>query len=338
MAGFGGIRKGRNEAIENISVQEDGDCPTCGGESQPSTMEGYLTCSRCSYEWKDPNYVSKNVRGPPPNHRRDSELIQEFKNEMERGDLKGVLGVDSNLSDEQEQSLKRLEDKWMSGMQGHYNAASEDRKPLMISFDDDDNIVSTEVAALTIVSNGFDGGEEIRLEYPGRGTEFYAFNEKSPTGWKRGSSSESTASSITNVINRSSRLVYANLDGNRISFELRSDDLKPESLVLFVDDPGGQDIVAEKGGVILDFRDVNVWEDYRNVVALVLEDGIISPSEDQMLWVMRQHLGIEEEQHVALVMEIFGDNALKECTNCNSMGQLYPEYSAWYCQACESWL
>ena len=104
------------------------------------------------------------------------------------------------------------------------------------------------------------------------------------------------------------------------------------------DDLIGQDIVAEKGGVILDFRDVNVWDDYRNVVALVLEDGIISPSEDQMLWVMRQHLGIEEEQHVALVMEIFGDNALKECTNCNGMGQLYPEYSAWYCQACESWL
>ena len=96
------------------------------------------------------NHVSRKVRGPPPNHRRDSELINEFKAEMERGDLKGVLGVDSNLSAEQEQSLKRLEDKWMSGMQGHYNAASEDRKPLMISFDDDDNLVSTEVAALTM--------------------------------------------------------------------------------------------------------------------------------------------------------------------------------------------
>ena len=338
MAGFGGIRKGRNEAIDNISVQEEGDCARCGGEAQPSTMDGYLTCSRCSYEWKDPNHVSKKTRGPPPNHRRDDELIQEFKSEMERGDLKGVLGVDSNLSDEQEQSLQRLEDKWMTGMQGHYNAASEDRKPLMISFDDDDNIVSTEVAALTIVSNGFDGGEEIRLEYPGKGTEFYAFNEKSETGWKRGSSSESTARSITNVINRTSKLVYAILNGNRISFELRGDDLKPESLVLYVDDPGGQDIVAEKGGVILDFRDVTVWDDYRNVVALVLEDGIISPSEDQMLWVMRQQLGIEEEQHVALVLEMFGDNALKECTNCNNMGQLYPEYSAWYCQACQSWL
>ena len=226
MAGFGGIRKGRKEAADNLSIQEDGDCARCGGESQPSTMEGYLSCSRCSYEWADPSYTSRKVRGPPPNHRRDSELIQEFKAEMERGDLKGVLGVDSNLSDEQEQSLKRLEDKWMSGMQGHYNAASEDRKPLMISFDDDDNLVSTEVAALTIVSNGFDGGEEIRLEYPGIGTEFYAYNERSPTGWKRGRNSEDTARSITNVINRSSRLVYANLEGNRISFELRDDKLK----------------------------------------------------------------------------------------------------------------
>ena len=191
----------------------------------------------------------------------------------------------------------------MSGMQGHYNAASEDRKPLMISFDDDDNLVSTEVAALTIVSNGFDGGEEIRLEYPGRGTEFYAYNERSPTGWKRGRNSEDTARSITNVINRSSRLVYANLEGNRISFELRDDALKPESLVLFVDDPGGQTSRCRERRRHPDFRDV--LDDYRNVIALVLE-GIILPSEDQMMWVMRQQLGVSEEQHVALVQEIFG--------------------------------
>ena len=72
--------------------------------------------------------------------------------------------------------------------------------------------------------------------------------------------------------------------------------------------------------------------------ALVLEDGIISPSEDQMMWVMRQHIGVTEEQHVALVQEIFGSNALKECPNCNQLAELYPEYSAWYCQPCESWL
>ncbi|HII87387.1 MAG TPA: hypothetical protein HA268_05435, partial [Candidatus Poseidoniaceae archaeon] len=46
---------------------------------------------------------------------------------------------------------------------------------------------------------------------------------------------------------------------------------------LFVDDPGGTDIVAEKNGVVLDARDIRDFEDYRNVVELVLEDGIISP-------------------------------------------------------------
>ena len=99
MAGFGGIRKGRKEAADNLTIQEEGDCARCGGESQPSTMEGYLACTRCSYEWADPNHVSRKVRGPPPNHRRDSELIQEFKQEMERGDLKefSVLNQTSQM-------------------------------------------------------------------------------------------------------------------------------------------------------------------------------------------------------------------------------------------------
>ncbi|DAC58951.1 MAG TPA: hypothetical protein D7I08_03095, partial [Candidatus Poseidoniales archaeon] len=241
------------------------------------------------------------------------------------------------LSGEQEQSLKRLEDKWMSGMQGHYNAAAEERKPLMISFDDDDNILSTEVAAITIVSNGFDGGEEIRLEYPGRGTEFYAYNERSPTGWKRGPNAETTARSIANVINRSSKLVYANLDGVRISFELRDENLNAASFVIFVDDPGGTDIVAEKGGVILDHRDFSTIQDYRNVVEMVLEDGIISPSEDQLLWAMREQLNIDEAYHVQMVMDICGENTLKECTACGGMAELYPEHAAWYCHACEEW-
>ena len=30
------------------------------------------------------------------------------------------------------------------------------------------------------------------------------------------------------------------------------------------------------------------FEDYRRVVEMVLEDGIISPSEDQLLWSLRQ--------------------------------------------------
>jgi len=182
MAGFGGMRKGREEAKDNLSYTEGGDCPRCGGNAQDSTMAGYLQCGSCGHEWADPNYVEARKRPEPPTHRRDAELIEQFKQEMQSGELANVLGVKKDLTGAQEQSLKRLEDKWMSGMQGHYNAAAEERNPLMISFDDDDNILSTEVAAITIVSNGFDGGEEIRLEYPGRGTEFYAFNERSPTG------------------------------------------------------------------------------------------------------------------------------------------------------------
>ena len=337
MAGFGGLRKGRDEAKENLSYTEGGDCPRCGGNAQDSTMAGYLQCGSCNHEWADPNHQSTSQRAPPPTYRQDAEMIEEFKKEVESGSLAGVLGVDNNLTEEQEASLGRLEDKWMSGMQGHFNTATEDRKPLMISFDDDDNIVSTEVAALTIVSNGFDGGEEIRLEYPGMGTEFYEFNVADPNGWRKGRTAKDTARSICNLINNNSNLVYANLDGVRISFELRDAKLKPESLVLFVDDPGGTDIVAEKNGVVLDARNVQDFEDYRSVVELVLEDGIISPSEDQLLWSMRQQLGIDDVYHIQMVLEICGDKALKECTACGNMAPLYPEYAAWYCQTCESW-
>lgn len=337
MAGFGNIRKGRRDAVENLQYTEGGDCPRCGGEAQPSTMTGYLMCSGCNHEWADPNHQSTSERAPPPTYRQDAEMIEEFKKEVESGSLAGVLGVDNDLTEEQEASLGRLEDKWMSGMQGHFNTATEDRKPLMISFDDDDNIVSTEVAALTIVSNGFDGGEEIRLEYPGMGTEFYEFNVADPNGWRKGRTAKDTARSICNLINNNSNLVYANLDGVRISFELRDAKLKPESLVLFVDDPGGTDIVAEKNGVVLDARNVQDFEDYRSVVELVLEDGIISPSEDQLLWSMRQQLGIDDVYHIQMVLEVCGDKALKECTGCGNMAPLYPEYAAWYCQTCESW-
>ena len=275
--------------------------------------------------------------GPPDNYRRDSELIEEFKREMQSGDLSNVLGIEKGLSGAQEQSLQRLEDKWMSGMSGHFNPASEERKPLMISFDDDDNLVDTTVGSITIVANGFDGGEEIRLEYPGLGTEFYAYDELSETGWRRGRSPEDTARSITNVINRFSKLVYANQDGATILLELRGEKLNPDSLVIFVDDPGGTDIVAEKAGVSMDPRDIKMVEDYRVVVGICLADGIISPSEDQMLWAMRQQLGIDDQLHVQIVQQIFGDHALKECTGCGEMAELYADYSAWYCQSCESW-
>ncbi len=116
------------------------------------------------------------------------------------------------------------------------------------------------------------------MEYPSYGTEFYAYNETSPTGWRRGRTREDTARSITNAINRHSRLVYANLEGHTIHLELREANLDPAALVVFVDDPGGQDIVAEKGGVLLDHREVQVIADYQSVVRLVLEYGVISPS------------------------------------------------------------
>jgi len=70
---------------------------------------------------------------------------------------------------------------------------------------------------------------------------------------------------------------------------------------------------------------------------LVLEDGIISPSEDQLLWAMREQLGIDDMYHVQMVMDICGKDAVKECTTCGNMADLYEEYAAWYCKACEAW-
>ena len=115
-------------------------------------------------------------------------------------------------------------------------------------------------------------------------------------------------------------------------------DLKPESLVFFVDDPGGTDIVAEKNGIVLDARNLQDFNDYRSIVELVLEDGIISPSEDQLLWSMRQQLGIDDAYHVQMVLEIYGEDTLKECTIMWENGYNFiTEYAAWYCQPCEEW-
>ena len=61
--------------------------------------------------------------------------------------------------------LNRLQDKWMSGMHGQYNAAEEERKPLMISFDDDDNLLETQVGKIHLSDNVFDGGEEKNAKY-----------------------------------------------------------------------------------------------------------------------------------------------------------------------------
>ena len=81
MAGFG-IREGKRQAKENLEVHEEGDCPRCGGEAQPSSMDSYLSCSRCHYEWKDPSAGSKRKINRPT-HRQDQEYIQQFNEEIE---------------------------------------------------------------------------------------------------------------------------------------------------------------------------------------------------------------------------------------------------------------
>ncbi|MDC3290955.1 hypothetical protein OAV27_00505 [Euryarchaeota archaeon] len=331
--------KGLGEAKENLAAVEDGDCPRCGGGSSSSSIPGYLSCDRCQYEWSDPNSESSGKRRHHESVQTESKLIEQFKQEMESGSgLSRVLGIDENLTTEQEQGLTRLQDKWMEGMQGHFNVAEEERKPLMISFDEDDNILQTEVGKLTLMSNDFDGGEEVRIEYPGMGTEFYLLNEDSNNGWRRGRTVADTARNIASVINKSSKFVFANNHDNVVSFELRNNKLNPSSLVLYIDDPGGKDIIAEKDGVVLDPTAVGIESDYQTAVELVLSDGVITPSEDQLLWAMRQHLGITEERHIEIVITLFGEGVTKECTGCGNGAPLYTQHSAWYCDGCEMWL
>jgi ribosomal protein L37AE/L43A len=93
MAGFGGMRKGRREAVENLGYSEEGDCPRCGGESDSSTMAGYLRCLKCSHEWADPEYTEDKNEIEIPTYHRDAELIEQFKRDVESGSLANVLGV-----------------------------------------------------------------------------------------------------------------------------------------------------------------------------------------------------------------------------------------------------
>ena len=83
MAGFGNIRKGRREAVENLGYTEGGDCPRCGGDAENSTMQGYLRCAKCSHEWADPDYVEEKKSVEVPTYHRDAELIEQFKKEVE---------------------------------------------------------------------------------------------------------------------------------------------------------------------------------------------------------------------------------------------------------------
>ena len=277
--------------------------------------------------------------GPRDSISRDSEKLNEFKMEMESGQgLARVLGVDDGLDAEQKATLGRLQDKWISGMHGQYNAAEEERKPLMIAFDDDDNLLETQVGAIHISDNVFDGGEEIRIEYPGLGTEFYIINEDDALGWKRGRTLQETARNIASIINRTSKLVHASAEGTSVNIELRDVKLDSASLVIYVDDPGGRNMTVERLGVILDPDEVQVYQDYHKVIEIVLADGIITPSEDQMLWAMRQNLGISDQDHVRIVIDLFGESAVTECPGCGINAPLYIEHSAWWCDGCQQWV
>jgi hypothetical protein len=335
--GFG-IREGRRQARDNLSADEEGDCGRCGGDAGSSSIQGFLQCLKCGYEWKDPN-SDGSERGPRDSITRGTERLDEFKREMDSGQgLARVLGVDDGLDDAQKQSMTRLQDKWILGMHGHYNAAEEERKPLMISFDESDNLLETQVGAIHLSNNEFDGGEEIRIEYPGIGTEFFVINEDDALGWRRGRSLEETARNIASIINRNSKLVHAAADGFSVCIELRDTTLDTDSLVIYVDDPGGKNMVVERLGVVLDPDEVQVFEDYHTAVRLILADGIITPSEDQLLWAMRQNLGISDTDHVRIVIDLFGDDAVKECPDCGINTPLYPQHSAWWCEACQQWV
>ena len=331
------MRGGRKEAQENLSTSEEGDCPRCGGDKQPSSIQGYLQCIKCDYEWADPD--ADSTRGPMRSGISDeAEKIAEFQREMDSGGLRDVLGIDQNLSKEQEESLNRLQGRWMDGMAGHYNVAEEERKPLLISFDEEDNLVETDTAIITVVGNDFDGGEEIRVEYPGIGTEFYTMDAIDERGWRRGRTAADSARNISSIINRFSALVHAHYEEDSIILEIRDHDLDPSSLVVFIDDPGGKNLLLEREGVVIDIDATETIDDYREMVRIVLEDGVISPSEDELLYLMRHNLRIDDGTHLAIVQQLFGDDAKKECPACHSLTPFYPADGAWWCSSCESWL
>ena len=329
-------RKGVRESAERLSVEEDGDCPRCGGETDDSSLSGYLSCLKCGYEFKDPNFVSQRSGPSRRGIADDARDLDRFRQELSSGEWENILG-NKDVDSQQSASLKRLQSKWMEGMKGHFNTASEERKPLMISFDDDDNVQDTVVGSVTLITNNFDGGEEVRIEYPGIGTEFYVLDDNSPQGWRRGVSQDDTARSIAYTINKHSKLVYSHSVGPQILFEMRNKSLDVDSLVIFVDDPGGQDMIAEKGGVSLDPRDMYRLDDFKTAVEIVLADGVITPSEDQLIYAMREQLGISDQDYIRIVVSLFDESVLKECYQCGGGSKLYTEHLAWYCDQCQMW-
>ena len=329
-------RRGREEAKKNLQVNEEGDCARCGGDAQPSSIQGYLQCARCSYEWPDPNAASS---GPKRESIHDEQKkVEEFKEELEKGSLRGVLGIESELSTEQEATLGRLQSKWMDGLAGTFNAAEEERKPLMISFDGEDNIVATDLAIISVLGNDFDGGEEIRIEYPGQDTEFYSMDARDDRGWRVGRTIPDTCRTSASILNRRSTIVHAEGEGDTIVFEPRDARINPSSVVIFVDDPGGKNMLLERDGRVIDVDAMMTIEDYREMLGIVLDDGVITPSEDELLWIMRTNLGISDEQHMQLLINRFGNDVVKECPACHAMISYLPDHGGWWCESCQSWV
>ena len=96
MAGFN-PRRGRREAADNLAVDEEGDCPRCGGDAQPSTLSGYLACIKCGYEWADPNHVEQKAGPTRDDHHYNAALVDQFKQDLQSGELRGMLGIDKGL-------------------------------------------------------------------------------------------------------------------------------------------------------------------------------------------------------------------------------------------------
>ncbi len=109
-------REGRRQAKENLGYTDGGDCARCGGDKTPSTLPGFLVCQKCSYEWRDPDYVGDHD-GQFDSVEKQSEKVAEFKRELESGTgLARVLGIESELSDEQNAGLNGLQSKGFDGM------------------------------------------------------------------------------------------------------------------------------------------------------------------------------------------------------------------------------
>ena len=52
----------------------------------------------------------------------------------------------------------------------------------------------------------------------------------------------------------------------------------------------------------------------------------------------RSVTGITDEDHVRIVLDLFGDSAVKECPDCGINVPLYGEYNAWWCEDCQQWV